>query len=380
MGCTHPIRQDHIVSTHLFHPPRVAHPAAWAVGALTLATALAACSPNEPAAVADVVRPAYVATVRSASEALQSYVGDVRATRRADLSFGVAGLVSDVAVQVGDSVRQGQLLASLDNKPQQAQLAAASAELQRAQALAAEAHQRVERMRPAQLQDAASSTEWGAVQLELASAQAALKAAQAQREQAAWLLDKTQLRSPIDGVVALRNLERGQAAGPGAPVMAVDGSGRELVIHVPGKLRLKPGQTVRLQGLAGTLQSRVLHSAERLDAGGVRQVWLAVPDDAQVGSTWSVSVNISDTGKASAVLQIPLRAVMPDQGGDTGTALRLAKDGQTLEKLSLKLGQIQGDWLDVKESNSLRPGDRVVVAGALALRAGMKIQPVMAKP
>jgi RND family efflux transporter MFP subunit len=318
--------------------------------------------------------------VRSATDGLQSYVGDVRATQRADLSFGVAGLVSEVAVQVGDVVRQGQILASLDNKPQQEQLAAASADLQRAQAAAAEAHQRVERMRPAQQADAASSTEWGAVQLELASAQAAVKAAQAQREQAVWALDKTRLRSPIDGVVALRNLERGQAAGPGAPVMAVDGSGRELVIHVPGNLSLKPGQKVQLQGLGSTLPSRVLHSAERLDAGGVRQVWLAVPSDAQVGSTWSVTVSSADQGKASAVLQIPLRAVMPDPSGNTGTALRLAKDGQTLEKLTLKLGQIQGDWLEVKEADSLRPGDRVVVAGALAMRAGMKIQPVMAKP
>lgn len=352
-------------------------PAALTAGMLSMAFVLSACSRSNTAAVIDPVRPAYVATARSGSDALQTFVGDVRAAQRAELSFGVAGLVSSVTVQIGDVVRQGQVLASLDDRPQQAQLAAASAELQRTTAQLAEARQRVERMRPAQQMDAASSTEWGAVQLELASAHAAVNAAQAQHQQAAWALDKTRLRSPINGVVALRNVERGQAAGPGVPVLVVDGGGRELVIQVPGKLGLQPGQKVVLQDLGNTLQSRVLHSAERLDAGGVRQVWLAVPDTAQVGSTWSVMVQSQNTVGPQAGVQVPLRAVLPGKTSQTGSVLRLKADGQTLEQVNLTLGDLAGDWINVKQG--LQAGDRVVVAGALALRPGLKVQPVLAK-
>lgn len=361
-----------------FENPWNPYPAVRVLGLLSLTFALSACSSHEPAAVADPVRPAYVVSARSSADAALSFVGEVRATRRAELSFVVAGLVSHVAVEVGDVVRQGQVLARLDDKPLLAQLASATADVQRTQAQLVEASRRVERMRPAQQADAASSTEWGAVQVELAAAQAAANAALAQREQAAWSLEQSRLRSPIDGVVGLRTLERGQATGPGVPVLGIDGGGRELVIHVPGNLQFKPGESVTLHGADTTLKSRVLRSAARLDAGGVRQVWLAVPDAAQVGSTWSVAVRGQAQGNAGAALQVPLRAVMPGTAANTGSTLRLAADGQTLESTTLTLGAVQGEWIEVQQG--LQPGDRVVVAGALTLRPGMKVQPVSAKP
>jgi RND family efflux transporter MFP subunit len=344
----------------------------------SLTVALSACTSHEPAAVTDPVRPAYVATTRSSADAALSFVGEVRAARRAELSFVVAGLVSHIAVEVGDLVRQGQVLASLDDKPLLAQLAGASAEVQRTQAQLAEARRRVERMRPAQQADAASPTEWGAVQVELNAAEAAAQAAQAQRVQAVWSLEQSRLRSPIDGVVGQRTLERGQATGPGVPVLNIDGGGRELVIHVPGNLQFKPGESVTLHGVDATLKSRVLRSAARLDAGGVRQVWLAVPDAAQVGSTWSVAVRGQALGNTGTGLQVPLRAVMPGSAANTGSALRLAADGQTLKAATLTLGAVQEEWIEVQQG--LQPGDRVVVAGAQALRPGMKVQPIVAKP
>ena len=372
----HPTHQE---STVFIQPNYLWQPrlAALTAGVVSLAFVLFACSRSDTAAVVEPVRPAYVAAARSGSDALQNFVGDVRAAQRAELSFGVAGLVSTVTAQIGDVVHQGQILASLDDRPQQAQLAAASAELQRTTAQLAEARQRVERMRPAQQMDAASSTEWGAVQLELASAQEAVNAAQAQHQQAAWAVEQVRLRSPINGVVSQRSLERGQATGPGAPVLVVDGGGRELAIQVPGSLSFKPGQAVTLNGQGAALQSRVLRSAERLDAGGVRQVWLAVPDAAQVGSTWSVTVHSLNQGGTQTEVQIPLRAVVPGESAQVGSALRLGADGQTLEKVSLTLGTVTGDWINVKQG--LQAGDRVVVAGALALRPGLKVQPVLAK-
>lgn len=360
-----------IPSEHPWH----LRPAVMASGLLPLLMALSACSSHEPAAVADPVRPAYVATARSSADAGLSFVGEVRATRRAELSFVVAGLVSNVLVEVGDVVRQGQVLASLDDKPLRAQLSAATAEVQRTQAQLSESLRRVERMRAAQQADAASATEWGAVQVELAGAQAAANAAQAQREQAAWSLEQSRLRSPMDGVVALRTLERGQATGPGVPVLSIDGGGRELVIYVPGSQSFKPGESVTLHGVDVTLKSRVLRSAARLEGGGVRQVWLAVPDAAQVGSTWSASVRGQSQGSAAAV-QVPLRAVMPGPVANTGRALRLAADGQTLEAATLTLGAVQGEWIEVQQG--LQAGERVIVAGAQALRPGMKVQPVVA--
>ena len=344
------------------------------LAAVAAALLLTACSPETPGSVSDSVRPVYVATARDAHESALSFVGEVRAARRAELAFAVTGRVAGVAVEVGDTVREGQLLANLDERPLQAQWAAAGAEAQRAQAQVDEARQRLERLRGARQAQAASAAEWGAAELELTSAEAALQAARAQRDQASWALEQARLRAPIAGVVVLRTLERGQAAGPGVPALAIDGQGRELVIQVPATLGIQVGQKVTLHGQGQHQESRVLRLATRLDAGGVRKVWLAVPDAAAPGSTWSVALQADADTVRQGRVQVPLRAVRPTAATGTGTALRLAADGQTLEPVNLALGEVQGDWIEVTQG--LQAGERVVVAGAHALRPGQKVQPV----
>jgi RND family efflux transporter MFP subunit len=344
---------------------------------IAAAVSLAACGADHAKRAEEAPRPVYVANVRSADQSALAFVGDVRAVRRAELSFAVSGMVTDVRVEPGDAVRKGQILASLDDQPLRAQLAAATADAQRAQASVAEARENVERMRSAQQASAASAAEWGAVQLELASASAALNSAQAQRDHAVWQLERALLRSPIDGVVAERLLEPGQAAGPGASVLSIDGVGRELVIQVPGNLTLHAGEAVTLRGAEGAVQSRVLRTAGRMEAGGVRRVWLAVPEEASPGSTWSAAVRATSGETTPDIVQVPLRAVTPGATADVGSALRLASDGQTLERVVIKLGAVQDDWVDVHAG--LSSTDRVVVAGARVLQPGMKVTPVVAK-
>jgi RND family efflux transporter MFP subunit len=349
--------------------------AAWLL-AIAASMSLVACGQDRTRTEA-APRPAYVATVRNAGDAALPFVGDVRATRRSELSFAVSGMVVSVQVEPGDSVRKGQVLANLDSQPLRAQLAAATADVQRAQANFNEARDRVERMQPAQEVNAVSATEWGAVQLELANTLAALNSAQAQREHAAWQLEHSQLRSPINGVIAERFLEAGQAVGPGAPVLSIDGVGRELVISVPNNMTPTVGQTVTLRCDGKTVASQVLRVAGRLEAGGVRRVWLAAPKDDSPGSTWSASMHSPTTATTTPIMQVPLRSIAHGAVANVGSALRLANDGQTLELVTVKLGAVRNDWIDVHEG--LAFGDRVVIAGAQALQSGMKVTPVAAQ-
>lgn len=334
-----------------------------------LAALLAACS-SEPAPVALNVRPAFVVEARAGASDRVAWVGEVRAARRAELAFAVAGRVASVAVDVGDTVHAGQVLARLDAQPLRAQLTAAAGELARAQALRAEAQQRLQRLATAQQAGVASTAETGAVQAEAAAADAALRAAQAQLDLATWQLDQAVLRAPVDGVVGTRQLEPGQSAGPGAPGLAIDGAGRELAVLVPAARTLKPGQPVTLRQGDQTLPSRVLRTAARLEAGGVRRVFLAVPETAAVGSTWSVDIEVP--GGATA-LQVPLRAVLPAAEPGRGQVLRVAQDGRT-EAVVVMLGPLHGEWVEVDQG--LAPHDRVVVAGAVAIAPGTVVAPV----
>lgn len=332
------------------------------------------CSSDTQPGPTDAVRPAYVVEARAGGTQGLGFVGEVRAARRAELAFAVAGRVARVAVEVGDTVQRGQILATLDAQPLAAQLAAAQGELSRVEAQVAELRQRHERVRRAQLSGAVSGGEMGAVQAELAAAEAAQRTASGQRDTAAWSLEQATLRAPLDGTVATRLVEPGQASGPGAPVIAIDGTGRELAMLLPAALPLKPGQAVTLR--QGTVEqaSRVLRVAGRLEAGGVRRIFLDVPGDAAVGSTWTA---VLADGQPATALQVPLRAVLPDATAGSGRVLRLAKDGATVEQVAVKLGALHGVHIDVTQG--LVSGDRVVVAGASGIRVGSRVKPVAYK-
>lgn len=332
---------------------------------------LVACTKDSPSASTESARPAYVVEVRNSGGDATGYIGEVRAQRRAELAFPVAGRVATVAVEVGDTVRAGQVLARLDLQPLKAQVAAAQGEVARAEAHAAEARQRAERVRRAHAAGATSGGEASSVQAELAAAEAALRAAGAQRDAATWSLEHATLRAPVPGVVATRLLEAGQAAGPGAPVLSIDGDGRELSLLLPAALPLKAGQSVMLRNAGSETPTRVLRVAGRLEAGGVRRVFLAVPESATVGSTWTVSLPGISNAQA---LRVPLRAVLPDDTAGSGRVLRLAKDGRTVEQVAVKLGALTGDAIEV--TAGLTAGDRVVVAGAAGIRPGSLVKPV----
>lgn len=332
---------------------------------------LCGCSAETGSALPETVRPAYVVETRSIGAEGPGFVGEVRAARRADLAFPVAGRVAQVLVEVGDAVHRGQALAMLDTQPLAAQLAAAQSELARIEARHAEVLQRLERVRRAEAGGAVSGGEMVAAQAEVAVVDAARRAAIAQRDVASWSLEQATLRAPMDGTVAVRLLEPGQVGGPGAPVMALDGDGRELSLLLPATLTVKPGQALTLRSEGAELASRVLRVAGRLDAGGLRRVYLTAPADAAVGSTWVASL----TGEQPQLtLQVPLRAVLPDTTPDRGRILRLARDGRTVEAVDVKLGALRGHRVEITQG--LVAGDQVIVAGAAGIRPGSQVRPL----
>ncbi|MDG0864576.1 efflux RND transporter periplasmic adaptor subunit [Pelomonas aquatica] len=334
---------------------------------------LAACSPAGLPPPTPSVRPVLVATVKQAPLGGLPFAGEVRARERAELAFAVPGVVREVLVDVGASVRRGQLLARIDAAPQQAQLASSEADGRRLQALLAEAQRREKRLQAARDSGAATDAEWTAVQAEVQSAGEAVAAAQAQRAAAAWNHAQTELRAPFEGRVALRQLEVGQAVGAGTVVIGLEGRGREMWLAVPGSLPLAAGQTLALTGSSGSATSRVLQVSPRVEAGGSRRVLMSAPDAWATGE--AVSVQLWPRDPAAVALLVPLRAVQMDAAHPAqGQVLRLPANGQVPEHVPVTLGALQGEQVEVR--SGLKAGDQVVLAGGLALAAGQAVTPV----
>jgi len=72
-------------------------------------------SSKEEIATTKILRPVkYVKVANSTIEGQHSYTGLAKAQQEASLSFKVGGTINRIPVKVGDRVRKGQLLASLD--------------------------------------------------------------------------------------------------------------------------------------------------------------------------------------------------------------------------------------------------------------------------
>jgi len=136
--------------------------------------------------------------------------------RSADLSLPISGIVDAIYVDELDTVTIGQLLLRLDQSTYLAAINTAQSDLDHADAALASAQLKVEQL-PA---DASPG--------QVASAQAELRLAQAQRDVVASLLSQaqialrqTELRAPFGGTVAVVDVERGEQAVAGKPLVTI---------------------------------------------------------------------------------------------------------------------------------------------------------------
>src|SRR6478736_7492706 len=238
--------------------------------AIALSTLLlGACSRTE--APAEPVRAVKVITVGASSlQAMHEFSGEVKPRVESRLGFRVAGKVTRRQAEVGQRVKAGELLAQLD--PQDYRLAADAARAQMAAAatnrdLAAADYKRYLTLREQNFISGA----------ELERRETALKAAQAQLEQAQAQLSSqgnqaryTTLVADVSGVITAVEAEVGQVVAAGTPVVRIAADGpRDVVFSVPEdkvvNVRTGTEVTVRQWANDATLAGRIREVAASAD-------------------------------------------------------------------------------------------------------------------
>ena len=335
-------------------------------------------------------------------------LGTVEARRSWMVGPTVAGRVLRVAVDVGDTVAPGQLLAEMDPVDLDQRLAALDASLARArsaqtaaqaQVLDATARQQLSAGNLRRNEDLARQAfiSPGALegrQQELASANAALQTAQAnaagtgqdlQRlaaERAALSQQRGNVRllAPAAGVVTTREAEPGTTVVAGQAVLRLvdpaslwvktridQGRAAGLAVGQPAQvvLRSQPGQVhaatvARLELLADAV------TEERL-----AQVAFAVPPPGvSVGELAEVTVQLPASNEG---LRLP-NAAIQRQAGQAGV-WKLGTDGKPAW-VPVTLGASGLDGTVRVDSEGLADGDRVVQHSQKPLQAGMRVQVV----
>jgi RND family efflux transporter MFP subunit len=128
-----------------------------------------------------------------------SVSGTVSPIRSVGVNSQLGGALLAVLVQEGDTVRQGTVLARIDDRELQAQLRSAEAAFE----VAESALERAEQLRERQV----------ITQPEYERDRTAFEAARAQRDQLLTRVGFAEVRSPIDGVVTEKMVETGDVVG-----------------------------------------------------------------------------------------------------------------------------------------------------------------------
>jgi len=215
------------------------------------------------------------------------------------------GVVTELLVEEGDTVRKGQVLAVLSSPTLEGSYAQAKGELERAERDADSA-------RRLYAQGALSRAE-------LDVAEGTLRAAKTAFSQASDTRGFTRLTSPIAGTVAQRNLRFGELAGPQAAFTVVDLDRLRVVVSLPERdaRRVRAGLPVELVSAydaAVKATGKVLRVAPVIDAAsGTFRTTVAVEPGQALRPGQFVSVRI-EVDRHEDVLTVSRRALVWEEG------------------------------------------------------------------
>ncbi|OGW58891.1 MAG: hypothetical protein A2V83_02705 [Nitrospirae bacterium RBG_16_64_22] len=324
-------------------------------------------------------RPAEAASVEVVAVSKQTFerkivlTGSIEPWSRVDVFPKVPGRVKDVAVRIGDRVDAAQVLGTIEDRDYTLQVAQAGAQLDQAEALAAQAAADQTRM--------ARLFEGGMVsrgQMEDAEARARSTRAQAALAKAGLdlaneKLAETRLLSPVSGFVTRRLLDPGGMAQTSNPVFTV-----ESIDKVKIAVGLAPADLARVQP-GSTVTVSVDALPDRTFAGRVDRV---VPSLDPKSRTADAEVSIKNKGRLlkpgffaritipvgrGTSLTVPQAAVAFREGKPTAF---LVNDG-TLHARRVKTGESADGRIEILEG--LREGDRVVASPLSTLDEGSQV-------
>lgn len=340
------------------------------LSAVLAAGLLAGC--GREAATPEAVQPTAVQAVRvSAARPTGELQASGRIARRREmeLSFRVAGVMTGLAVDAGDRIAAGQVLASLDPTGIAAAEQRAGADLERA--------------RRDYARDKALYEKGFVSRQRLDDRASAVKSAEAGYSAAAFDRRWTRLVSPVTGVVLQRVRQSGEVVQPGQMVLRVADEASPLVVLVPApdraasRVRIGAPARVRINATTPELLGRVSRIGEAADVRtGAVQIEVELPAAPELRSgqiaTVVLGVETDAAAQPEAMARLPAEAILEAQGRQAAV-LVVDPAGSTARRRVVTFGGFDGDDALVA---GLPDGAQVITIGAGFVSDGEKVRVV----
>ncbi len=339
----------------------------------SLAFSISGCGKKkEEVEVKEVVRPVKLLTVEGKSAMKEiKYPGRVRANKRVDLAFQVAGPLIELPVTEGQNVKKGEIIARILPRDFETEIA-------KAKAKALDAEQQYQRYRDLYVKKQVSKADFDKYksQADIASAR--------QKETEDTLSD-TYLRAPFTGVIAKRYVENFEDVQAKAPIVSIqDISEIEVLVDVPESVMvtLKQGAkkivVAEFAAAPGKQYPLTLkeYSTEADSRTQTYQVTLLMTQPEDITVLPGMTANVVGTTKAGqtevmTTIIIPAAAVFADETG-TSHVWIADRDSMTVHNRQVETGSLTGA-ADISIISGIEPGETIAITGVTQLRENMKV-------
>lgn len=296
--------------------------------------------------------------------------GSIKALQSVTITTDLAGIVSDIQFQSGQSVKKGDLLLRLQDDQERAQLHTAEARRDFAQL-------ELTRKQNLQSKNTLASSEVDAAENELRQASAAV-------ENALALIARKQITAPFDGLLGIRQTSLGQFLNPGTPIVtmhSVDPIYVQFSLPQHQLPSASTGLSIRVLSPAippGQWTAKITAIDSQLnDASRSITVEATIPNPNQsLRHGMFVNVELPLPSEPDALV-VPASAINYAPYGDSIYVVKesISKDGTStkiVDQQFVKLGDARGDQIRIL--SGLKDGDEIVTSGVFKLRPGAPIQ------
>ncbi len=327
--------------------------------------------------VEEVKEPVEVELLRAHPQDIAEHFevgGLLEAEETAIITAEINGTILEQNYRDGDRVSKGAILLRIDPEPFSLNLDAADANLKKAEVNLANSKNEYERRRKLQLEGFLSTEEVDQAYRLFRTAGADFEVAKANRKQAAREMKKTEILSPLPGIIVSRYRELGEQVPPGTPLFKVAdirrlriivGVSEEQVLHI----KEKQSVTIRFnpfgdEAFSGLVKRIGIPASER---GGTFPVEVALSNRENLLKPGMVARVLFSGKMHQGIFLIPRSAIIKRLGRDLVWGIREEK----AFSIPITLGADFG--FSVAVLQGLTDGDQIVIIGQDKLTEGADV-------
>lgn len=302
------------------------------------------------------------------------FSGIVRSTQRATLTFQVSGTLKERAVELGQTVAAGEVLARVYNPALEPAQDSARARLDELNTQYDQASREWERSSRLHKRGVVSEQNLEQIAARRDSLKASVATARASLAEATQLLQESTLKAPFPGRVEALLVENDEFVAAGQPVMRLSSpEGQEVEVRVPAYLlsHISLEQSLPVWPARNRSSAPVTGSVvEIAQAGAVRgelhPVLVSLPADTLATGE---PVEVGITPLQQSAITVPLLSVIRSA---EGMMVFRVKDG-IARRVPIEVERVVGERVVVR-TGELQPGDQVVYAGTTRLVDGDAVE------